>query len=488
MTVKTRFAPSPTGFLHIGGVRTALFAWLYAKRHGGTFVLRIEDTDRERSTEEAIQVILDGMEWLKLRPDDGPLYQTDRFERYRDVVEHLIDQGHAYRCYCSKEELDEMRAAQRARGEKPRYDGRCRDRREPLPEVDPVIRFRNPDEGTVVVEDDVHGSVEFHNEELDDVVLMRSDGIPTYNFSVVVEEMDMEITHVIRGDDHLNNTPRQMNMLDALGAEPPVYAHVPMILGGDGKRMSKRHGATAVEEYREQGILPDAMVNFLALLGWRPGGDREKLAMADLVELFGIDPASGVSVIDGGGTGRVLDAPSAELDGLQVGQVVLATPANKQLLVGQGFDAAAIGAESEVLADVHLAHRQLLYQHLPHKVLGRHPRQLVGEGHHHGQLDAAARDHHRRRADQAKGQAALKDKPPVFLVAFFGIDPLPVTDPDLFGLTDPAISVRAHPPHLQSELFRQPIIVAVQQRDPTSPGRFNAGVTRRADTPVGLPD
>ena len=285
MTVKTRFAPSPTGFLHIGGVRTALFAWLYAKRHGGTFVLRIEDTDRERSTEEAIQVILDGMEWLKLRPDDGPLYQTDRFERYRDVVEHLIDQGHAYRCYCSKEELDEMRAAQRARGEKPRYDGRCRDRREPVPGVDPVIRFRNPDEGTVVVEDDVHGSVEFHNEELDDVVLMRSDGIPTYNFSVVVDDMDMEITHVIRGDDHLNNTPRQINIYRALGATPPHFAHVPMILGPDGSKLSKRHGAVSVLEYRQEGYLPEALLNFLVRLGWSHG-DQEIFSREEMIELF----------------------------------------------------------------------------------------------------------------------------------------------------------------------------------------------------------
>ncbi len=285
MTVKTRFAPSPTGFLHIGGVRTALFAWLYAKRHGGTFVLRIEDTDRERSTEEAIQVILDGMEWLKLRPDEGPLYQTDRFERYRAVVEQLVEQGHAYRCYCSKEELDEMRAAQRARGEKPRYDGRCRERREPVPGVDPVIRFRNPDEGTVVVEDDVHGQVEFDNSELDDVVLMRSDGVPTYNFSVVVDDMDMGITHVIRGDDHLNNTPRQINIYHALKAQPPRFAHVPMILGPDGSKLSKRHGAVSVLEYRQEGYLPEALLNFLVRLGWSHG-DQEIFSREEMIELF----------------------------------------------------------------------------------------------------------------------------------------------------------------------------------------------------------
>jgi len=285
MTVKTRFAPSPTGFLHIGGVRTALFAWLFAKKHKGTFVLRIEDTDRERSTEEAIQVILDGMEWLKLRPDEGPLYQTRRFDRYREVVEQLIEQGDAYRCYCSREELDDMRAAQRARGEKPRYDGRCRDRTAPVPGVDPVIRFRNPNEGTVVVEDDVHGRVEFDNSELDDVVLMRSDGVPTYNFSVVVDDMDMSITHVIRGDDHLNNTPRQINIYHALGATPPHFAHVPMILGPDGAKLSKRHGAVSVLEYRQEGYLPEALLNFLVRLGWSHG-DQEIFSVEEMIELF----------------------------------------------------------------------------------------------------------------------------------------------------------------------------------------------------------
>ncbi len=285
MTVKTRFAPSPTGFLHIGGVRTALFAWLYARKHNGTFVLRIEDTDRERSTEEAIQVILDGMEWLKLRPDEGPLYQTHRFERYRDVAEQLIEQGDAYRCYCSKEELDEMRAAQRARGEKPRYDGRCRHRAGRASGVDPVIRFRNPSEGTVIVEDDVHGRVEFENSELDDVVLMRSDGVPTYNFSVVVDDMDMGITHVIRGDDHLNNTPRQINIYHALGANPPAFAHVPMILGPDGSKLSKRHGAVSVLEYRQEGYLPEALLNFLVRLGWSHG-DQEIFSLEEMIELF----------------------------------------------------------------------------------------------------------------------------------------------------------------------------------------------------------
>jgi glutamyl-tRNA synthetase len=287
MTVKTRFAPSPTGFLHIGGVRTALFSWLYAKRHGGEFVLRIEDTDRERSTEEAIQVILDGMEWLRLRPDVGPLYQTDRLERYAEVAGRLLADGHDYHCYCSKAELEEMRAAQRAAGEKPRYDGRCRDRTEPVPGVDPVLRFRNPREGEVVVEDMVRGRVVFDNGELDDLVLLRSDGMPTYNFSVVVDDMDMEITHVIRGDDHLNNTPRQMNIYRALGATPPAYAHVPMILGQDGSKLSKRHGAVSVLEYRQEGYLPEALLNYLVRLGWSHG-DQEIFDTGEMIEYFDI--------------------------------------------------------------------------------------------------------------------------------------------------------------------------------------------------------
>ena len=287
MTVKTRFAPSPTGFLHIGGVRTALFSWLYAKRHGGQFVLRVEDTDRERSTEEAIQVILDGMEWLRLRPDVGPLYQTDRLDRYTEVAERLLAEGHAYHCYCSKEELEEMRTAQRAAGEKPRYDGRCRDRAEPREGVEPVLRFRNPDEGEVVVEDLVRGRVVFDNSELDDLVMLRSDGMPTYNFSVVVDDMDMEITHVIRGDDHLNNTPRQMNIYAALGGTPPAYGHVPMILGQDGAKLSKRHGAVSVLEYRQEGYLPEAVLNYLVRLGWSHG-DQEIFDIEEMIELFDI--------------------------------------------------------------------------------------------------------------------------------------------------------------------------------------------------------
>ena len=285
--VRTRFAPSPTGFLHIGGVRTALFSWLQARRHGGEFVLRIEDTDRERSTEEAIQVILDGMEWLGLRADEGPLYQTDRFDRYTEIAEQLLEQGHAYHCYCSKQELDEMRGAQMVASEKPRYDGRCRDRKEPRAGVPPVVRFRNPDEGQVVVDDQVRGRVVFDNRELDDVVLLRSDGVPTYNFSVVVDDMDMEITHVVRGDDHLNNTPRQINIYRALGAEPPAFAHVPMILGPDGAKLSKRHGAVSVLQYRQEGYLPEALLNYLVRLGWSHG-DQEIFSIEEMIQLFDI--------------------------------------------------------------------------------------------------------------------------------------------------------------------------------------------------------
>ena len=285
--VRTRFAPSPTGYLHIGGVRTALFCWLYAKKHGGTFILRIEDTDRERSTEEAIQVILDGMEWLGLRPDEGPFFQIDRLERYQELTEQLLKQGDAYHCYCSKEELDEMRKAQMARKEKPRYNGRCRDGREPVPGIEPVVRFKNPREGQVVVDDLVRGPVVFENKELDDLVLVRSDGIPTYNFSVVIDDRDMEISHVIRGDDHLNNTPRQINICKALGAEPPQYAHVPMILGQDGSRLSKRHGAVSVLHYRQQGFLPEALLNYLVRLGWSHG-DQELFSVDEMCELFDI--------------------------------------------------------------------------------------------------------------------------------------------------------------------------------------------------------
>jgi glutamyl-tRNA synthetase len=273
--------------LHIGGLRTALFCWLYARRHGGTFVLRIEDTDLERSTEAAIQQILDGMEWAGLGHDEGPFYQTRRFDRYKEVIDELLASGHAYRCYCTKEELEEMRAAQTARGEKPRYDGRWRERSDSRPGVAPVVRFKNPREGAVVVQDVVHGPVVFQNTELDDLIISRSDGSPTYNFCVVVDDMDMAITHVIRGDDHLNNTPRQMNMLRALGHEPPVYAHLPMILGPDGAKLSKRHGAVSVLQYRDDGFLPEAVLNYLVRLGWSHG-DQEIFSIEEMVRLFDI--------------------------------------------------------------------------------------------------------------------------------------------------------------------------------------------------------
>jgi glutamyl-tRNA synthetase len=287
MTVRTRFAPSPTGFLHIGGLRTALFCWLYARRHAGRFVLRIEDTDLERSTAEAIQQILDGLEWAGLDHEEGPFYQTKRFDRYKEVIEELLAAGKAYRCYCTKEELEQMRTQQTARGEKPRYDGRWRERSDALPGVPFVVRFKNPLTGEVVVDDVVHGRVVFQNSELDDLIIARSDGTPTYNFCVVVDDMDMQITHVIRGDDHLNNTPRQLNMLLALGHRPPVYAHLPMILGADGAKLSKRHGAVSVLQYRDEGFLPEAVLNYLVRLGWSHG-DQEIFTIEEMIRLFDI--------------------------------------------------------------------------------------------------------------------------------------------------------------------------------------------------------
>jgi glutamyl-tRNA synthetase len=287
MQVRTRFAPSPTGLLHIGGVRTALFCWLYARRHGGVFILRVEDTDRERSTPKAVQVILDGMRWLGLDADEGPFYQTERYPRYREVIRQWLAEGKAYHCWCSKEELEERRNTQLARKEKPRYDGRCRNGREARPGMTPVVRFKNPLEGQVVVADAVHGDVVFDNAELDDLIVERSDGNPTYNFCVVVDDYDMKVTHVIRGDDHLNNTPRQMNMLRAMGVEPPVYAHLPMILGPDGTKLSKRHGAVSVLAYREEGYLPEALLNYLARLGWSHG-DQEIFSIEEMTALFDV--------------------------------------------------------------------------------------------------------------------------------------------------------------------------------------------------------
>ena len=291
--VRTRFAPSPTGFLHIGGARTALFSWAYARRHGGTFVLRIEDTDVARSTPEAVQAILDGMLWLGLAHDEGPFYQMQRMDRYKAVIQQMLEAGTAYRCYMSKEELDQLRAEQEARKEKPRYDGCWRPLAgktlPPVPSgVEPVVRFSNPIDGSVVWEDQVKGRVEFANGELDDFIIARADGTPTYNFCVVVDDWDMGITHVIRGDDHVNNTPRQINLLNALGAPVPLYAHLSMILGDDGQKLSKRHGAVSVMQYDDDGYLPEAVLNYLARLGWSHG-DEELFSMDQFVQWFDLD-------------------------------------------------------------------------------------------------------------------------------------------------------------------------------------------------------
>ncbi|HQR19361.1 MAG TPA: glutamate--tRNA ligase [Burkholderiaceae bacterium] len=291
-TVRTRIAPSPTGMLHLGTARTALFSWAFARHHGGQFILRIEDTDLERSTEEAVQVILDSMKWLDLDYDEGPVRQTARLDRYRDALDRLIAEDKAYHCYASKEELDQLRESQMARGEKPRYDGRWRPEnargRTPPPGVKPVVRFRNPDSGDVGWNDLVKGPISISNAELDDLVLARGDGVPTYNFAVVVDDIDMGITHVLRGDDHVNNTPRQINIYRALGAPLPQFGHLPMILGPDGQKLSKRHGAVSVMQYDADGFLPEALFNYLARLGWSHG-DAEKFSRAQLVDWFDLD-------------------------------------------------------------------------------------------------------------------------------------------------------------------------------------------------------
>ena len=300
MSVVTRFAPSPTGYLHIGGARTALYSWLHAKASGGNFVLRIEDTDRERSTDEAVQAILDAMAWLNLEHDGDIYYQTQRFDRYAEVIDRLLAEGKAYKCYSSAEDVEAMREAARAKGEKPKYDGTWRPMPgktlpEPPAGVDPVIRFATPLDGETVIHDLVKGDITISNTELDDLVIARADGTPTYNFCVVVDDMDMGITHVIRGDDHVNNTPRQINILKALvgdDGELPVYAHVPMILGADGKRLSKRHGAVGVMRYREEGYLPEALLNYLVRLGWAHG-DQEIFTREEMLEHFDIENVQG---------------------------------------------------------------------------------------------------------------------------------------------------------------------------------------------------
>ncbi len=293
--VRTRFAPSPTGYLHIGGARTALFSWAYARKTGGQFILRIEDTDVERSTQASTQAILEAMDWLGLDYDEGPFYQMQRLARYREVAQTLVDNGHAYRCYAGKEELDAMREEQRAKGLKPRYDGRWRPEnaqgKTPPARVQPVVRFRNPDDGDVTWDDLVKGSISISNQELDDVVILRGDGVPTYNFGVVVDDWDMNMTHVIRGDDHVNNTPRQINIFNALGAPLPRFGHIPMILGADGERLSKRHGAVSVMQYPEEGYLPEALLNYLARLGWGHG-DAEIFPSEQFIEWFTLEAVS----------------------------------------------------------------------------------------------------------------------------------------------------------------------------------------------------
>ncbi|MDQ6993176.1 MAG: glutamate--tRNA ligase [Mariprofundus sp.] len=288
MTVRTRFAPSPTGMLHIGGARTALFSWLYARHHGGEFVLRIEDTDRERSTDEATEVILDGLRWLGLDWDGEPIFQATRQGEHVKAVEKLLQSGQAYRCYCSREELDDMRESQRSAGKKPMYDGRCRHLSEAPADKPFVIRFRSPDEGETIVNDLVLGPVSFPNTELDDLILLRTDGTPTYNLAVVIDDADMKITHVVRGSDHLNNTPRQIQLYHALDLPIPQFAHIPLIHGPDGAKMSKRHGSVAITEYREQGYLPDAVNNYLARLGWSHG-DEEIFSRQQMIELFELE-------------------------------------------------------------------------------------------------------------------------------------------------------------------------------------------------------
>jgi glutamyl-tRNA synthetase len=295
MSVRTRFAPSPTGYLHIGGARTALFSWAYARRHGGKFVLRVEDTDLERSTRESVAAILQSLEWLGIDWDEGPVFQMQRLARYKEIAEQLIVDGYAYYDYMSREELEALRREQLARGEKPRYDGRWRPERArgkaPPREVKPVVRFRTPETGEVGWNDLVKGPIGFPNAELDDLVLLRADGVPTYNFGVVVDDIDMDITHVIRGDDHVNNTPRQIHIFEALKARLPFFAHVPMILGADGERLSKRHGAVSVLQYRDEGYLPEALLNYLARLGWSHGDD-EIFSKDDFLKWFDLEHVS----------------------------------------------------------------------------------------------------------------------------------------------------------------------------------------------------
>jgi len=347
--IRTRFAPSPTGYLHIGGARTALFAWAYARRHHGTFILRIEDTDVARSTPEAVQAILDGMRWLGMQPDEGPFYQMQRMDRYREVIAQMLAAGTAYHCYTSREELDALRAEQEANKQKPRYDGFWRPepgKTLPAPPtgVQPVVRFRNPVDGVVAWDDLVKGRIEFDNTELDDFIIARADGTPTYNFCVVVDDWDMKITHVIRGDDHVNNTPRQINVLRALGAAVPAYGHLPMILGDDGQKLSKRHGAVSVMQYDEEGYLPEAVLNYLARLGWSHG-DEEIFSMEQFCAWFEFDHISSSAA----------QFNTEKLNWLNAHYLKLADPGRlagevRRRLAAQGVDVAVCPALESIVA------------------------------------------------------------------------------------------------------------------------------------------
>ncbi|AKZ65994.1 glutamate--tRNA ligase [Candidatus Palibaumannia cicadellinicola] len=293
MKIKTRFAPSPTGYLHIGSARTALYSWLFARHHGGEFILRIEDTDLERSTPQAINAIIDSLNWLKINWDQGPYFQTKRFAYYNYMINHLLNNGHAYKCYCSKNRLENIRNQQMINGEKPRYDGFCRNnyQKNIFDDLPYVVRFRNPKEGSVIFKDLIRGIIQYSNKELDDLIIRRTDGTPTYNFCVVVDDFDMKITHVIRGEDHINNTPRQINILKALGAPLPEYAHVSMIMGNDGKKLSKRHGAVGIMQYRDEGFIPEAVLNYLVRLGWSYG-NQEIFSLDNMKKLFSIEAVS----------------------------------------------------------------------------------------------------------------------------------------------------------------------------------------------------
>ncbi len=330
-TVRTRFAPSPTGYLHVGGARTALFNWLYARHTGGTFILRIEDTDQARSTEQSVQAIFDALKWLDIDWDEGPFYQSDRLNLYNDYIDRLVAQGHAYYCTCTPDEIEAMRERARATGAKPRYDGTCREKGLP-PSDGAVVRFKSPVMGTTVIEDVVKGHIVFANDELDDFVLRRSDGMPTYNFAAVVDDVSMEITTIIRGDDHIMNTPKQILLYQALGRPLPVFAHVPMVLGNDRTRMSKRHGATSVTAYRDMGLLPDAFINFLARLGWSYG-DQEFFTRQELIEKFSLDRV--------GKSAGIFDA--VKLNALNADHIQAARPADlvchlKPFLESEGWD------------------------------------------------------------------------------------------------------------------------------------------------------